>query len=58
MFDLALKPGTDRSCIVLSHHLNLQYLDLIFSYILMIILLIKHCRFLHLIDWNSAVGIY
>ena len=44
MFDLALKPGTHRSCIVLSHHLNLHNLDFIFSYILMIKLLIKHRR--------------
>ena len=43
MVDLALRPGRHSSCIVLSHHLNLQNLDLIFSYILMIILLIKYC---------------
>ena len=44
MVDLALKPGTHRSCIVLSHHLHLQNLDLLFSYIFIIILLIKYCR--------------
>ena len=46
MVDLALRPGRYSSCIVPSHHLNLQNLDLIFSLYdstLMIILLIKYC---------------
>ena len=55
MVDLTLRPGRHSSCIVLSHHLNLQNLDLIFSYILMIILLIKYC--LKMIIYIELIGI-
>ena len=55
MVDLTLKSGRHSSCIVLSHHLNLQNLDLIFSYILMIILLIKYC--LKIIIYVEFIGI-
>ena len=55
MVDLTLRPGRHSSCIVQSHHLNLQNLDLISSYILMIIMLIKHC--LKMIIYIELIGI-
>ena len=55
MVDLTLRPGRHSRCIVLSHHLNLQNLDLIFSYTLMIILLIKYC--LKMIIYFELIGI-
>src|SRR4029434_5096153 len=54
MVDLTLRPGRHSSCNVLSHHLNLHNLDLIFSYILMI-LLIKYC--LKIIIYIEFIGI-
>ena len=53
--DLTPRPGRHSSCIVLSHHLNLQNLALIFFYILMIILLIKYC--LKMIIYIKLIGI-
>src|SRR4029434_1669508 len=55
MWLIKLRPGRHSSCIVLSDHLNLQNLDLIFSYILMIILLIKYC--LKIIIYIEFIGI-
>ena len=55
MVDLALRPGRHGSCIELSHNLNLQNLDPIFSYTLMIILLIKYC--LKIIIYVEFIGI-